>query len=49
MCFKLGNDTTGRLTESTNLGLWELTETDPPTKEHGGAGSKSLYTFVSDV
>jgi hypothetical protein len=34
-------DTTRRPTESTNLDLWELTETDPSTKEH--------YTFVVDV
>ena len=27
-----------RLIESTNLGLWELTETELPTKEHAGAG-----------
>ena len=31
-------DTTRRPTESTNLGTWKLTETEPPTKEHAGLG-----------
>ena len=30
-------DTTRRPTESTNLGPWGLTDTEPPTKEHAGA------------
>ena len=31
-----------RLIESTNLGLWELTETDPPTIEHVWTVPRSL-------
>ena len=34
--------------ESTNLGPWGLTETEPPTKEHAGAKPR-LPTFVTDV
>ena len=28
--------------QPTNLGPWGLTETEPPTKEHAGAGPKPL-------
>ena len=42
-------NTTKRYTESTNLGLWGHTETEPPTKEHAGAGPSSLSTFISNV
>ena len=31
-----------RCTESSNLGPWLLTETEPPTKEHVSAGSRPL-------
>jgi len=31
---------TGRLIESTNLVPWELSESEPPTKEHTGAGKR---------
>lgn len=31
-------DTMRRPTESTNLGSWGLTKTEPLTKEHAGAG-----------
>lgn len=40
-------DTT-RPTESNNLGPWGLTENEPPTKEHEGAGTRP-YTFVANV
>ena len=33
-------DTTRKPTESTNLGPWWLTETEPPTKEHAQAGPR---------
>jgi hypothetical protein len=33
-------DSTGRSTESTNLGPWELSETEPPTKEHTQTGPR---------
>ena len=43
-------DTTRRPTESTNLGTQGLTETEPPTKEHAGAGaSPSPHVFGVDV
>lgn len=42
-----GEDTTKRLTESTNLGPWGLTENETPTKEHAGAAS--LPPFVAEV
>ena len=29
---------TGRPTEPTNLDAWEISETEPPTKEHSLAG-----------
>jgi hypothetical protein len=29
-------NSTGRPKESTNPGPWELSETEPPTKEHTG-------------
>ena len=35
-------DSKRRPTESTNLDLWGLPETEPPTKKHTGAGSKPL-------
>ena len=35
-------DTTRRPTESTSLGPWGLTETEPPTKEHTWARPSSL-------
>ena len=31
-------DSTRRPTESTNLGPWRFTETEPPTKEYAGTG-----------
>jgi hypothetical protein len=42
-------DTTRRLTESTNLGLWGLTEPGLPTREHAGAGPSPRPTFVAKV
>jgi len=40
-----------RRTESTNLNPWEVSETEPPTKEHTWAGPRPppLFTFVADV
>jgi hypothetical protein len=40
---------TRRPTESTNLGSWGLTETEPPTKEHAGAGPSAPPPFVADM
>lgn len=34
-------DSSGRLTESTNLDPWGLSKTEPPTKEHAQAGPMS--------
>jgi hypothetical protein len=33
-------DTTRRPRGSSNLGPWDLTEPEPPTKEHAGAGPR---------
>jgi hypothetical protein len=33
-------DTTRRTIMSTDLELWELTKTEPTTKDHAGAGSR---------
>ena len=33
-------DNTGRRTDSTNLGPGDLTQTEPSTKEHTGAGPR---------
>jgi len=33
-------DITRKSTESNNLGPWELTEVEPPIKEHAEAGPK---------
>ena len=41
-------DTTRRSTESTNLGLCRLIETEPLTKEHAGGEPRPPYTFVAD-
>ena len=35
-------DTTGRHTESTSVHSWGLTKTEPPTKDHAGAGPRPL-------
>ena len=35
-------DPTRTPTESTNLDPWGLTETESPTKEHAGAGPRTL-------
>ena len=35
-------NSTGCPTESTNLGLWELSETETPTKEHTQAGIRTI-------
>jgi hypothetical protein len=42
-----GKDSTRRPTESTNLGLWGLTETEPSTKEHVWTGPRPPYTYYS--
>ena len=42
-------DTTIRLTESTNLRPWRLTEIRPPTKESCKGWTYTPYTFVEDV
>jgi hypothetical protein len=43
-------DTTRRPTESINLGPWNLTETEPLTKEQAGVEfSHPLSTFVVDI
>jgi hypothetical protein len=34
-----------RLTESTNLDPWGLSEVEPPTKEHTRAGSRPLHIY----
>jgi len=39
----------GKLTESNNLDPWELSETEPPTKEHTMAGSRPPSTYVADL
>lgn len=36
-------DSTKRPTESTNLDLWGLPKTEPPTKEHIWAGPRSPH------
>jgi hypothetical protein len=36
-----GSNTTRRPTDSTNLGLWELKETEPLVKEHAPSGPKT--------
>jgi hypothetical protein len=38
-------DSTRRFTESNNLGIWGLTETEPPTKKQTGAGLMPLIHF----
>jgi len=35
-----GRDSTGRPTDSTNLDPWELSETEPPIKEHTQSGPR---------
>jgi hypothetical protein len=35
-------DSTGKPLGSTNLDLWELSETEPPTKEQIQAGTRPL-------
>jgi hypothetical protein len=53
-CERVGNriegvkDNTRRPTESTNLGPWDLKETEPLTKEHAWAGLSTPYRFVAD-
>jgi hypothetical protein len=42
-------DTTGTPAESTNLDLWELPETEPPTKKHTWAKPKAPHTYVADM
>lgn len=42
-------DTTRKHTVSTNLDPWQLTETEPLTKQLAGAGRRPLYTLVADV
>ena len=41
-------DTTRKPRESTHLGLWRFTKTEPPTKEHAWAGPRPS-THVADV
>ena len=36
-------------TESTNLDPWELSETEPPSKEHTRAGTEALATHIAVV
>jgi hypothetical protein len=38
---------TGRPKVSTNLNLWELSETEPPTKHHTGVRSRPPHTYVA--
>ena len=40
---------TGGQTESTNLDLWELSETETPTKEHTQTGPRPPLTYVTDM
>jgi hypothetical protein len=40
---------TGRPTESTNLDSWWLLATEPPTKEHIGAGPRPPCAYVEDM
>jgi hypothetical protein len=42
-------DTTRALQSPTNQGLWELTETKPPTKDHVEPGPRPRFIFVTDV
>ena len=42
-------DTIRRPTESTNLGLWWLTDAEPSTKSNEGTEPRPLYTFVVDM
>ena len=39
---------TERPTESTNLDPWELSESEPPTKEHTWAEMRPIGTHVAD-
>jgi hypothetical protein len=41
-------NSTGRPTESTNLDPWELSESEPPTKEHTWAEMRPIGTHVAD-
>lgn len=40
---------TGVPTELTNLDPWELSETEPPTKEHTQAGPRPPRSYVADM
>jgi hypothetical protein len=44
----IGNPT-GKPTESTTLDLWELSESEPPTKEHTRAGMRLPFYFLGQV
>ena len=45
---KRDRNSTGRPTESRNLGLWS-SESEPPTKEHTWDGPRPLCTYVADM
>jgi hypothetical protein len=42
-------DSTGRLTESNNLNVCGLPETDPSTKGRPWPGPRPYHTYVTDV
>jgi hypothetical protein len=42
-------NSTGRPTESTNLDLWQISQSESPAEEHTWAGPRPLCTHVADV
>jgi hypothetical protein len=48
-CPQGDGNSTGRPTESTNLDTSELSETEPPTKEHTWAEPRPPTTYVADL